>query len=499
MGITFRSGDYIKFVRVGGRTIKDGEAAAIWNRNGVHTEIIGPRRVHLFFSTIRFLTRHKAESNQYLVIKHKDGRVENIKGPMAVYQNPAFHDEVQVKDGISLKSSSEFIVVQNSDYAKESAKDLTTVHGPKLFIPSPSDNVHTFSWSQIDGEKIYSAEAETTKLSTSAFPLDIIINVPLINSQFIRARIHVEYKISSPLSLEKLMEHQDPIARMYHAIRVDGQTLGGIITLDMVRNWKQDEMKAIFNNVEGYPELCKAAKQSGLEILTVYLTGQSLSNELKALFDSERAIESKLQSEIKTKTQRQELRVFEQEDKRKEFEHEEELKRMKLESKLQSEIKAKTQRQELRLFEQEDKRKEIEHEEELKRMRLESKLQSEIKAKAERQELRVLEQEEKRKEIEHEEELKRMKLENDDKIEKDMHAMQLASLERKNELATIEAKASNERMKIRDEAVLLFLKKMKDMDVDMTEFLSPKIISDGSRDIQRAMSRIEKVRDVHKA
>ena len=35
MGITFRSGGYIKHVRFGGRTIKDGEAAAIWNRNGM--------------------------------------------------------------------------------------------------------------------------------------------------------------------------------------------------------------------------------------------------------------------------------------------------------------------------------------------------------------------------------------------------------------------------------------------------------------------------------
>jgi hypothetical protein len=43
MGGTFRSSEYISFVRFGGRTIKDGEATDTWDRNGVHKEIIGPK------------------------------------------------------------------------------------------------------------------------------------------------------------------------------------------------------------------------------------------------------------------------------------------------------------------------------------------------------------------------------------------------------------------------------------------------------------------------
>ena len=235
MGITFRNGDYIKFVRFGGRTIKDGEAAAIWNRNGVHTEIVGPRRVQLFFSTIRFLSRFKAESNQYLVVKHINGRVEHLRGPTALFQNPAIHDEVLVVDGLHLKSSSEFVLIQNDPATKESVKKVSgevqnlspnifSIQGPALFIPSPSEYVHRFSWSRIDGERLVPGDEGVEKFRTSANHLDATMTVPLSNSYFIKAEIHVEYKISN-LSLGKLLEHEDPISRMFNSLRVDGLAL----------------------------------------------------------------------------------------------------------------------------------------------------------------------------------------------------------------------------------------------------------------------------------
>eukprot|EP01083_Nonionella_stella_P019086 53054_1 len=131
MGITFRSGGYIKFVHIGGRTIKDGEAAAIWDRNGKHREIIGPRRVQLFQSTIRFLTRFKAESHQYLVVKHRSGKREHISGPAMLYQNPAFHDEVSVEDGILLKSLDEYIVVNDFNKDDDGSRATSALFEPE--------------------------------------------------------------------------------------------------------------------------------------------------------------------------------------------------------------------------------------------------------------------------------------------------------------------------------------------------------------------------------
>lgn len=346
MGITFRSGNYIRFVRIGGRTIKDGEAAAVWNNKGVHTQIIGPRRLQLFFSTIRFLTRHKAEVHQYLVVKHRDGRVEHIRGPAEIYENPAFHDSVSVQDGTFL-SSSDFIVVQkygseieskhiSSNECIEITSNLHEIHGPKLFIPSPSDYVHEFSWSKVDGIKLIPAAMKFNTLCDSVYPMDVTLKVPLSNNNHIALALHVESKILKA-SVEKLLEHKDPIARMHQALQADGQILGDMLTLQSVKEWKQTEMSNIFNNVESYTELNKAAKQSGMQIKSVCLTSHTLSSELATIFNDERDLTRIQSTELKAKVQKQKIIEIEQAQRVKEIEHNANLKRIQIESDAQLE------------------------------------------------------------------------------------------------------------------------------------------------------------------
>lgn len=402
MGITFRSGDYIRFVRIGGRTIKDGEAAAIWNRKGVHTEIIGPQRVNLFFSTIRFLTRHKTESQQFLVVRHRNGNVEHIRGPATIYQNPSLHDGVSVKNGTFLKSSSDFVIVQNDGTSNIGSKEtngdlkpsvsLSKVQGPALFMPRPSEHIHEFSWSQINGEMLSTATDKFQILRTSLYPLNITLDVPISNSHHIKAALHLEYKIKSSFSVDVFLKYDDPIARIYQAMLADGQAIGDQITLGMVNAWEQEKMNAIFNNVASYSELLKTAEQCGFQIISVFLTGHSLSSELESLFNKERALSLELTSEIKAKTQRQQLRVLEEDE------------RMK---------------------------------------------QIEVSAK-----------------------LKRTQLESDDKLEKEMHSRKLDSLKRRAEVQSIETKTLNELLKMKDGPIVEFLQKVKDMDVDMTKFLT---------------------------
>jgi hypothetical protein len=346
MGITFRSGNYIRFVRIGGRTIKDGEAAAVWNNRGVHTQIIGPRRLQLFFSTIRFLTRHKAEAHQYLVVKYRDGRVEHIRGPSEIYENPAFHDSVSVQGGTFL-SSSDFIVVQkygseieskhtSSNECIEITSNLHEIHGPKLFIPSPSDYVHEFSWSKVDGIKLIPAALEFSTLCDSIYPMDITLKVPLSNNNHISLALHVESKILKA-SVEKLLEHKDPIARMHQALQADGQILGDMLTLQNVEEWKQTEMSNIFNNVESYTELNKAAKQSGMQIKSVCLTSHTLSSELATIFNEERDLTRIQSTELKAKVQKQKITEIEQAQRVKLIEHNANLKRIQIESDAQLE------------------------------------------------------------------------------------------------------------------------------------------------------------------
>lgn len=402
MGVTFRSSNYLRFVRIGGRTVKDGEAAVVWNNNGVASEIIGPKRIRLFFSTIRFLERYKAENQQYLVVKYRNGKVEHIRGPAELYQNPTIHDDVSVEDGILL-SSSDFIIVQSDRTIDVTSKDASCneglnlplnvmkIHGPTLFIPSPTDHIHEFSWSKIDGLDLIPDAMKSSSLRDSAHPMKVRLKAPLSNDHHIEVELQIEYKVSREASVETLLQYNDPISRMHKGILADGQTMGVIFTLEKVNEWNQTEMNAIFNNMESYPELTKAAKQSGMYIISVCLTSHTLSSELSSLFARERNLSRKLNDEIKSKTLRQKLQSMEKDSKVKEIE---------------------------------------------------------INA-----------------------ELKRMQIESDDRLEQDMHEMQIESLKRKSELHAIEVDGSSKVAKMKNATTLLYLEDMKKLGVNMTEFL----------------------------
>ena len=111
MGIDFRDARYRRFVTLGKRTVKDGECMVVWDRKGAARVVVGPRLERLWCSQIRFLDRFTASPEQYLCVRHKSGRVEHVRGPALLYENPVEHDGVEVKDAIVLKTEAELVVL----------------------------------------------------------------------------------------------------------------------------------------------------------------------------------------------------------------------------------------------------------------------------------------------------------------------------------------------------------------------------------------------------
>lgn len=174
MGLDFRNGSYTRFVRCGKRTIKAGEAAAIWNVNGVHREIVGPKLEYLWYSQIRFLDYFAASKDEYLHVTLLDGREEHIPGPFGLYKNPVFHKSIAVKTGFKLMSKNESLVVYSSVPSFANTEDeiatnglsltskpkdkksgtysstpsnlvMRVINGPATFFPTPEDKIHNFN------------------------------------------------------------------------------------------------------------------------------------------------------------------------------------------------------------------------------------------------------------------------------------------------------------------------------------------------------------------
>jgi hypothetical protein len=119
---------------------------------GQHREIVGPARIWMFFSTIRFLDQHIATPKQYIVIQFKDGHSEHKKGPARMFRNPVLHESVTVHDSIQLLSVTDVLVVYRASSdarsdAGSGALTRTRIVGPASYFPAPGEVVHKFIWS----------------------------------------------------------------------------------------------------------------------------------------------------------------------------------------------------------------------------------------------------------------------------------------------------------------------------------------------------------------
>jgi len=350
MGITFRSGGHPKRVIIGGRTIKDGEAVAVWNRWGVHQQIVGPRRIHLFQSTIRFLNRRKAEPNQYIRVSHRDGRVEHIQGASSLYENPAFHDNVSVHDGIRLRSKEECIVVykniaSNSIPKLEDVKgrdiitknfgqtngDAKIVNGPCLFIPQPEECVHKFSWSSFKNEGIdhHRSKDDFFVLDKSNRVLSIVLVIPTLDGFSFTIKLVIDYQI---ISVEKVMNAKDLMEKIHSSLSADAQSLGGSVSSDDLRgnlknegNCSEQSQKEYKSNqkdlvkrlsrTDAYPQFVSISSKCGLLVDSLSITNVILCKTLQSFIAKEQQAFAKVSLEYAEKIKQKENLLAEREEK----------------------------------------------------------------------------------------------------------------------------------------------------------------------------------------
>ena len=166
MGLDFRTGSYRRYVRLGKRTVKDGECACVWYMDGTHKQIVGPALVRLFYANIRFLDRYAATSTQYLRVNFVDGHCEHVAGPISMYLNPVIHASITVEDFHQLKSSSERIVVYSRVHEAAPSRLPSASAAKTDFAPGPDEP-------DIDVELIKKPPAalEPTMLSSSSSAL----------------------------------------------------------------------------------------------------------------------------------------------------------------------------------------------------------------------------------------------------------------------------------------------------------------------------------------
>jgi hypothetical protein len=304
MGIEFRGSRYKRDISFGKRTVKDGEAVAVWNRLGVHRQVVGPALVRLFFSTIAFLDKKVAEKNEYLVVVMTDGNIDHIRGPVTMYENPVYHRSITVQQAYPLVSSTECIVVNREIHdhvvdkvgmqLQSNRIERVIIRGPNLYFPLVGDSIVNFIWhgsNPLSGDLSISAGVQKfTVLTTSARQWKV--DIPFMMSQKgsnLPGLLQLTFCFNiSDVNL-MLDNTSDVIGDLYDALVVDLADIQNsplsVSGEEEGRVRRDEEVSGgvirLFSSINSLPHMTGRARVIGVTLESVSYRGFELSNDAK--------------------------------------------------------------------------------------------------------------------------------------------------------------------------------------------------------------------------
>lgn len=237
-------------VRIGKRTVKQGEAVSVWDRRGNHQVVVGPCLLYLWFSVLRFLTRRTASASQQLHIENVDGTVEYLRGPCQIWECPGvIHKKIQVMDATYLATNDDVCVVRQEN------SRLEVMKGPQLFFPSPCQTLVSFPWRDNDVHVLHTSEQQLCfPIVTPALEFSVCITFTVKDILLLSA---------NPTNIK---------GDLFLALTQD------LAFVDILVLFESKEMEAFSN----HPHIDLLLKSHGLELFSLGFAGLTKTKEVLA-------------------------------------------------------------------------------------------------------------------------------------------------------------------------------------------------------------------------
>lgn len=285
---------------IGFRTIRTGERAALWDKQGRVKILDGPRRLFLFTQTLQALPRFTAEPNQYLAIQFKDGRRQHTQGPAMTWLDPVAHEAVEVKDAININAN-EALVVYVQDEGRIRRRIIT---GPALHVPAENEWLQEFRWHGADPKdprrKIPRA-LQFTKLRTIPDQMYFDVeDVRTADDALLVVKLMIFFELKD---LERMLDQtHDLVADFINAVSAD------VIEFVSKRSFEdfKDQAEKL-NDLATYRQLVQRGERIGYQVSKVVYRGYFASQKLQAMHDNAIEARTELKLESETELQTQEL------------------------------------------------------------------------------------------------------------------------------------------------------------------------------------------------
>lgn len=307
------------------RTVRQGQAAAVWRRNGTCTIVEGPRRVNVFRKRFQLLSLYSANQNEYLAVHHVGtGRVEHRQGPCAMFLDPLRYEKITKHKAESLTSHEVMVVYRPSpryegNGAAASAADeassikaqapqgytakvsRTIITGPVVHVPEPDEFPHVFRWHGVDPEsKTRHIPGANVFSKLSIVPDQLYYNVRDVRTRddaLITAKVMIFYELRD---LTKMLDTTpDPIGDFINAV------CGDVVAFCAVRTYEEFvEQTDSLSDMRSFPQLTARAERSGYAISKVVFRGYHCSERLAKMHSD--AMEQRTLLRLRADTQQQE-------------------------------------------------------------------------------------------------------------------------------------------------------------------------------------------------
>jgi hypothetical protein len=285
---------------LGLKTVPQGERVMVLHTNGRVTYVDGPTRLAVLAAKTVALRRYSAEPHQFLVIRKKDGTTKHIPGPAAVWFDPIIDLGIKIEAATKIDANEALVVYQKNDQTVA----RRVVRGPALFVPTPQEWVHQFSWHGTDPKHGYRKLPHAlnfTKLLV--IPDQMYFDVESVRTAddaLLVVKLMVFFEL---VDIEKMLDQtHDPIADFINALSADIIDFVGGNDFEAFKT-KTDAL----NQIETYRQLTQRAEKIGYRITKVVYRGYYASDKLQAMHDNAIECRTRLVLEADTERQAQEL------------------------------------------------------------------------------------------------------------------------------------------------------------------------------------------------
>ena len=286
---------------IGLKTIRQGTRVAVWNSGGRVRYVDGPRRLWLFGETIQPLARYRAEADEYLVVRRRDGQAEHVRGPADVWFDPVEHEGVSVQKVTPIDANEAMVIYERGADGRVTRRVL---RGPAQYMPEPDEWLHEFVWHGADKKN----PREKVPYALRFQKLRVIPDQMYFNVRDVRtaddALLTVQVMIFFELAdIERMLDQtHDPIADFINAVTAD------VIDFAAARSFEvfKRDTKSL-NDLDSYPNLTGRGERIGYRINKVVYRGYEANPKLQAMHDNAIEARTALQLEAETERQAQEL------------------------------------------------------------------------------------------------------------------------------------------------------------------------------------------------